>query len=58
MEKNDFETFRNKYFWNFRKCPTLALINTNVVLIRAKVGDFREKKKKEKTFLEIIQKKC
>ena len=30
VEKNDFENFRNKYFWNFRKCPTLALINTNI----------------------------
>ena len=29
VEKNDFENVLNKYFWDFRKCPTLALINTN-----------------------------
>ena len=32
VEKNHFENFRKKYFWNFRKCPTLALINSNVAV--------------------------
>ena len=45
--------FKNIFFmWFFRKCPTLALINTNVVLIRAKVGHFRKNHMK-KTFLKI-----